>query len=257
MQFPRLLLPRIAVWRTPTDLNIGGPSSPLVLSRVPPELPEIIESLDGSHSLADLNHEFDPQWVSWLLAVLDSHGYLGDGPSLTDPFNVRVHGESVLAHRLSALLAASSRTTSVRHYEYSFDPTALHLVAAGTAEVDRVLVTELQKQHCAHLIVRADETTATVGPFVIPGMTSCLTCEDLARRDQDPTWPVQAFQLGQVETHPGPWLCSWAGSTAVAHALVYARGLVPESASTTVEISAWDGRVTYRGWPVHPECPWH
>jgi len=257
MQFPRLLLPRIAVWRTPTDLNIGGPSSPLVLSSVPPQLAEIVELLDGSHAVSDLNHDFDPEWVAWLLGVLDSHGYLTEGPNQSEPLNVRVHGESVLARRLSALLAASSRTTSVKHYEYSFDPTALHVVAASTVEVDRVLVTELQKQHCAHLIVRADDTTATVGPFVIPGMTSCLTCEDLSRRDQDPTWPVQAFQLGGVETHPGPCLCSWASATAVAHALVYARGLVPESASTTVEISAWDGRVTYRGWPVHPQCPWH
>jgi len=257
MQYPRLLLPRIAVWRTPTDLTIGGPSSPLVLSCVPPQLTDIVESLDGFHGVRDLKHDFDPEWVDWLLTVLDSHGYLAEGPSRSELLNVRVHGDSVLARRLSALLAASSRTTSVKHYEYSFDPTALHVVASSTVEADRVVVTELQKQHCAHLIVRADETTATVGPFVIPGMTSCLTCEDLSRRDQDPTWPVQAFQLGKVDAHPGPCVCSWASATAVAHALVYARGLVPESASTTLEISAWDGRVTYRGWPVHPQCPWH
>ena len=213
--------------------------------------------LDGSHSVVELNHDFSPQWVEWLLTVLDSHGYLKDGPAQSQQLNVRVHGDSALARRVATLLAASSRTTTVKDYEHSFDPTALHVVAASTVEVDRVLTDELQKQRCAHLIVRADETTATVGPFVIPGMTSCVTCADLSRRDMDPTWPVQAFQLGQVETHPGPWLCSWAAATAVAHALVYGRGLIPESASTTLEISAWDGRVTYRGWPVHPQCPWH
>jgi len=158
----------------------------------------------------------------------------------------------VVARRISALLAASTRNQGP-----PVDPPALHLVAGSTVEVDRVLIADLASGHRPHLIVRADEHTATVGPFVIPGVTSCLTCCDLGRRDLDSTWPVQVFQLSQVETRPGPWLSSWVSATAVAHAMVYARGLLPPSASTTMEISAVDGRVTYRSWPVHAQCPWH
>lgn len=257
MQFPRLLLPRIAVWRTPSDLHVGGPHSSLVLSSVPSELADAVESLDGSHSLDDLHKICDQEWVMWLLAVLDSHGLLAEGQDGPRRVNVTVHGTGILATRVSALLAASSRAQIVERNGYSFDPTTLHLVVPSTAEADRVLIADLEKQRCPHLIVRADERTATVGPFVIPEVTSCLTCSDLARRDVDPTWPVQVFQLSRVETHPESWLCSWASATAVAHAMVYAHGLMPESASTTIEMSAWDGRVTYRGWPKHPQCPWH
>ena len=37
-----------------------------------------------------------------------------------------------------------------------------------------------------------------VGPLVVPGVTSCLTCADLHRADRDSAWPAVAMQLRGV-----------------------------------------------------------
>ncbi|HKC29580.1 MAG TPA: hypothetical protein VKB75_16310, partial [Jatrophihabitans sp.] len=42
-----------------------------------------------------------------------------------------------------------------------------------------------------------------VGPLVLPGLTSCLRCADLHRRDRDPAWSALAVQLTIARRH-GP-----------------------------------------------------
>ena len=245
MLYPRLLLPRIAVWRSTTDLHIGGADSQFVLNSVPHRLGEIIPLLDGYHSLDDLGRVCDPPWVSWLIEALQCHDLLADGVSRTPPADIRVEGTGQLADVVYALLPPPGLGQVLR------------IVAMPTVETDRVMVADLNRQRVPYLVLRADEHTASVGPFVIPGQTSCLTCQDLTRRALDPTWPVQVFQLARLEATPSTALCCWAGAMALAHATAYTRGLTPESASTTIELSAQDGRVTYRSWPIHPDCKYH
>ena len=43
--------------------------------------------------------------------------------------------------------------------------------------------------------MRVRDGTGLVGPLVIPGVTSCLECADLHRRDRDAAWPAVAAQL--------------------------------------------------------------
>ena len=246
MHFPRLLVPRIAVWRTPHDLHVGGPDSPLVLNCVPPELADTVELLDGYHSIDELSLVSSESWTSWLLSTLDEHGFLADGPEYSPRLSFTVHGTGDLGERISMELA---------HLPPNPHAEALHIVATAAVEVDRVLIAELLSRRVPHLLVRVSQYKASVGPFVIPGLTSCVTCGDLARREMDPTWPVQVFQLSRIETHPTSFLSSWASALAAVHAEIYARGLIPESASTTIEMMAHDARVTYRPWSRHPECP--
>jgi bacteriocin biosynthesis cyclodehydratase domain-containing protein len=46
-----------------------------------------------------------------------------------------------------------------------------------------------------HALVAVKETTAQIGPLVLPGRSACLRCVELARADRDPAWPVLAAQL--------------------------------------------------------------
>ncbi|HVX69123.1 MAG TPA: hypothetical protein VHA79_05470 [Mycobacteriales bacterium] len=46
-----------------------------------------------------------------------------------------------------------------------------------------------------HAMVMVKETTAQIGPLVVPGRSPCLRCVELARADRDPAWPVLAAQL--------------------------------------------------------------
>jgi len=249
MRFPRLLLPRIAVWRSSCDLHLGGSASPVVLRRVPPQIADVVDLLDGRHPLDDLVAVCDRQWVLWLLSALESHCLVADGPAGPSPVGIRVEGTGGLAQAITDLLPGPPSGP--------LGECAVRIIAAPSLEADRVLVAGLHRDKVPYLLVQACDRWASVGPFVIPGQTSCVTCLDLTRRGLDPTWPVQVFQLSQRVIPPDPLLCSWASATAVAHALAYTRGLTPESASTTVELSAEDGRLTYRHWPVHPDCPCH
>jgi hypothetical protein len=52
-----------------------------------------------------------------------------------------------------------------------------------------------QVRHRPHLPVVIRETTAVIGPLVLPGQTPCLRCVELTRGDRDPAWPVLAAQL--------------------------------------------------------------
>jgi hypothetical protein len=53
----------------------------------------------------------------------------------------------------------------------------------------------LHARECAHLAVRLGVDHGVVGPLVNPGLTSCLRCADLHRRDRDPAWTALAVQL--------------------------------------------------------------
>jgi len=252
MEFPRLLLPRVAVWRTPGELVVGGPDRAVAFGAVPPRVADLVGLLDGTHSLDQLTQACERHWVQWVLGHLARHHLLAEGPETAAPLAVEVLGEGVLAQCVAEALAGVAGTPG---------PGArrgrpLYIVAPGTVEADRVLVAELKSRGLPHLVVRAGMETGVVGPFVLPG-TTCLTCTDLARRAGDPSWPVQVFQLSQIPADPPVWLCTWAAATAAAHALAYTRGLSPESTATTVEMSAATGRLTYRRWPRHPECTGH
>jgi len=251
MQFPRLLVPRIAVWRSPDDLHVGGPNSLLVLNNVPRKLVDVIELLDGHHSITELYQVCEDNWVDWLLSALAAQAALADGPPQLDPIPIQIHGNGVLARRITMLLKGVAVPATEP------DKQILHIVAPSTVEADRVLLTDLVCRRVNHLVVTATQDRASVGPFVIPGLTSCSLCPDLTRRALDPTWPIQAFQLSRIDSHPNPVMRTWASATAVGHIMAFAKGITPESASSTIELSASDSYLTYRDWPQHPECACH
>ncbi|MDR2931281.1 MAG: hypothetical protein LBV06_10325 [Propionibacteriaceae bacterium] len=129
------------------------------------------------------------------------------------------------------------------------------IVAATTVEPDRVSLNELTRSGRRHLVIRLNDTRARVGPFVFPGKTSCVGCDDRAQRDADPTWPLRLFQLAQIQAEPHPVLTAWALGLAATQLLSHASGHIPQATSTIIQLSLDDGRVTYRRQPWHDQCP--
>ncbi len=70
------------------------------------------------------------------------------------------------------------------------------VVLAGAPIVDPAVSDDLVNRAIPHLPVTLVETTATVGPLLVPGDGPCLRCIDLYRTDRDPDWPLVAAQLG-------------------------------------------------------------
>lgn len=108
-----------------------------------------------------------------------------------------------------------------------------------------------------YLTVSLGVDSGIVGPLVLPGMTSCLRCADLHRRDRDPAWPALSVQL-TVPRRYGP-ASSAAVATIVAgvaaqQALAFLDGDHPACVEGTIELHLPDWRLRRRSWPAHPEC---
>lgn len=168
--------------------------------------------------------------------------------------------EAVGQSRLVAARRAVRRVTdAVRTvpFDQTHEP---DLVILTDALVPRPEVVDtLMTSGLPHLLVRTRDTSGVVGPFVVPGCTSCLRCADLHRCDRDECWPAVAAQLaGQTQ------LTDLAGTHATAalavrqalDAAAWLRGgdRPPATCEVTVELDLQDATLRHRGWSAHPSC---
>ncbi len=119
------------------------------------------------------------------------------------------------------------------------------------------LVAGLHDAGVAHLVATVRGEAGVVGPLVVPGVTSCLRCAELHRRDADPRWPVLAAQLTAAAHGPsGSTLTCWATALAAAQqVLAYLEGSgSPAALSAVVELRPPDLTPRRRPWPPHRSC---
>ncbi|NYJ04534.1 ThiF family adenylyltransferase [Petropleomorpha daqingensis] len=119
------------------------------------------------------------------------------------------------------------------------------------------LVAGLQRAGVPHLVATVRGQTGVVGPFVVPGSTSCLRCADLHRRDADPRWPGFAAQLTAGEAPPSgaTVTCLLTAVTAAVQVLAFLDGAsAPAAVGATLEFSPPQLLPRVRRWPVHPGC---
>lgn len=144
-------------------------------------------------------------------------------------------------------------------------PALVVLAPTGAGRPDAA---ELVRAGTPHLLVAVRETTAVVGPLVLPGLTCCLGCLDHHRAERDPAWPVVAAQLDR-RGRAGPGgragtdacdvaLAGLAAALAALQALAWLDAPVcgppPATAGGTLELALPDWRVRRRSWAVHPSC---
>jgi hypothetical protein len=101
---------------------------------------------------------------------------------------VYVAGANYLGASIASLIpeAGFSRADSARTASVLVFPSVAHSLVGDQDFAER--------ERLPHLHVGIRHTSAVVGPLVVPGFTSCLRCNYLHRRDQDPSWP--AYFLG-------------------------------------------------------------
>jgi hypothetical protein len=115
----------------------------------------------------------------------------------------------------------------------------------------------LHARSAAHLLVRLASDHGTVGPLVLPALTSCLRCADLHRLDRDPAWNALAVQLGLPHRATGVSevaLATVVAGLAAMQALDFLDGGRPATIEGTLELHPPDWRVRRRSWPAHPDC---
>ena len=159
---------------------------------------------------------------------------------------------------------AAAVTDAVRRVAPDTDLTPLPIgrrpdlvVVACDEPIDAERRESLHARRCTHLTVRLNDDTGAVGPLVLPGLSSCLRCADLHRRDRDPAWGALAAQLSLPRRY-GPAsdaaLATTIAGVAAREALAYLDGEVPATVGATLEIQLPDWRIRRRSWPAHESC---
>lgn len=119
------------------------------------------------------------------------------------------------------------------------------------------LAAAVHRSGVPHLVATVRGGTGVIGPLVVPGVTSCLRCADLHRRDADPGWPSLAAQLTSTEPPPSgsTVTCLLTAATAALQVLAYLDGSgAPVTLGATVELRPPDLVPRVRRWPAHPAC---
>lgn len=131
------------------------------------------------------------------------------------------------------------------------------VVIASDTGTGRSRAAELVRAGTAHLLVRIEENTGVVGPFVVPGHTSCLRCMDLHRTDRDPGWPT-VLHHADLTRPPVPacdvTLATLVAGLAAAQVLGHLAGHDVPTVDGTIETSLPHALPRRRSWRPHVAC---
>ncbi len=180
--------------------------------------------------------------------------------------SIRVHGRGPLSELLvEALRCSGARLRQSSQPHAAVPPAGADLfVLSDCLVADPRLVRDLHSHRVAHLLVRVRDGVGLVGPLVIPGVTSCLDCADLHRRDRDAAWPAVAAQLRDtVGTADRATVLATAALalSQVSRVIGAVRGSdsmpdpgPPPALNSTLEFDVHAGSIVTRHWPRHPLC---
>lgn len=176
--------------------------------------------------------------------------------------SIRVHGRGPLSDLLVETLQCSGaliRHSSQPHAAVTADTDLV--VLSDCLVADPRLLRDLHAGRVPHLPVRVRDGTGLVGPLVMPGVTSCLNCGDLHRRDRDAAWPAVAAQLRDTVAHADR--ATVLGTAALAleqvnRVIAAVRGShdpgAPPTLNATLEFDLGAGSIVTRRWERHPLC---
>jgi bacteriocin biosynthesis cyclodehydratase domain-containing protein len=201
-----------------------------------------------------------------LVAQLVSAGVAtrGDRNCAERAASIRVHGRGPLSDLIvQALRGSGARIGHSSQPHATVTAAAVDLVVlADYLVTDPRIVRDLHNAGVAHLPVRVRDGTGLVGPLVIPGVTSCLGCADLHRRDRDAAWPAIAAQLRDtVGVADRATLLATAALalSQVNRVIAAVRGQhadpePPSALNATLEFDLHASSIVARQWTRHPLC---
>jgi len=176
-------------------------------------------------------------------------------PADLSPAGIREQGAGT---RATAVTAPLRRTSAALSVVTGSAPDADVTVVAPTSSSPAPEVLAAVRSR-PHLLVGVRETTASVGPFVLPGVTPCLRCLHLARADRDPQWGAMTAQL--TGARRGVEACdvvlaTIAAALAVTQVLGYVDTAAPPQSTSAglLEMDLADGRLRRRTVAAHPSC---
>lgn len=249
-------------------VQVGWDPRRAVLVRPPGELTAtklaaVLRSMRSPTPMTELQRQADGEDLTDLVTQLVNHGVAtrGSRPTAARAASIRVHGRGPL----SDLLVPALRSSGVR-IGHSSQP---HATVSSTVDLvvladylvaDPRILRDLHSTGVPHLAVRVRDGTGLVGPLVIPGVTSCLSCADLHRRDRDAAWPAIAAQLRDTVgvADRATLLATAALALGQVNQVIAAvrgqRPAPPSALNATLEFDLNSSAIVARQWTRHPLC---
>jgi bacteriocin biosynthesis cyclodehydratase domain-containing protein len=226
-------------------------------------LAAVLRAMHSPVPLSDLQRQAGEE-LGDLIAELVTAGVVTQGGRQRPgrSASIRVHGRGPLSELLVEALRCSGarvKQTSQSHAAVTSDDADL-VVLSDNLVADPRMLRDLHGQGVAHLAVRVRDGTGLVGPLVVPGVTSCLACADLHRRDRDAAWPAVAAQLRDTvgvadrATLLATAALALSQINRVIGAVRGSDGGPPQALNATLEFDVHAGSIVARQWPKHPLC---
>ncbi|OBB89072.1 cyclodehydratase [Mycobacterium colombiense] len=237
------------------------------------ELATLLRTMWSPTPLAELQHRAldfgltDADGLRNLVARLVDAGVATEcGQPRARAASVRIHGRGPLSELMLETLRCSGARiahSSQPHAAVSASDVDL-VVLSDFLVADPRMVRDLHHQGVAHLLVRVRDGIGLVGPLVIPGVTSCLGCADLHRRDRDAAWPAICAQLREtvgvadratVLATAALALSQVNRVIAAVHGQEAGAGPAPpQTLNATLEFDLHSSAIVTRPWAKHPLC---
>ncbi|WP_081511909.1 hypothetical protein [Nocardia donostiensis] len=267
-----MLHPRVMILSRPCGtVQLGWDPDTALLVDAPgltaAQVMAFLRLLDGLHTRPQVlwlagEHGVRTPQTEGLLAALDTAGLLVHPEAPVGRVrSVLVHGLGPLSDAVAAGLRGlgvrPGRSRGNRHEPLPAGRRCDLVVLCDTLVPDPRLVDQLVRGRIAHLMVRVRDGTGVVGPLVLPGLTSCLRCADLARRDRDTAWPRLAAQLLDRVGHAtaaGIAATAALALTELEAVVACSRLRAPATLDTTLELDLGSHRLRRRHWRPHPGC---
>jgi len=256
---PRLPL----VWRSPTSAQFGIDPPAVILTDVTEIQERILAALVAgiSRSGLDMLARSHPTECDDLLDVVSR--VLVAAPPHAPNARIAVLGTGPLTESIARILAASGAMVNIAEHAVELtnpDPDLAILV--GHFAIPPSVHSHWLRRDILHLSVVISDSAAEIGPVVTPGLTGCLLCVDLHRRDADPAWPAVATQLmGRTSHAETPVLIAEAAAETSRMALHHlgrvgytVNDQTPAEATSSVRIDHATGRRDESLRFRHPEC---
>jgi hypothetical protein len=191
------------LWRTPTTLQFG-PTAVTTVDEPEPWAQRLVRELERGIPDAAL----EPVAVAFgapvdagtALVRRLAPALLPVGDPVRTSITVQVahdverrHGERILSGIAACGFDVGATTWHGAAGEAPDGSGPVVVVANHLVEPRRV--SPLMARDLPHLPVVLSGRTVEVGPFIVPGRTSCIMCQAAHRRDLDPSWPTVAAQL--------------------------------------------------------------
>ncbi len=240
------------VWRSPTALQFGVDEPRLVLDDLDPVDERLLAALElgTTRPALDVIAREAGGRVEDAGALLDRLDGLLEAPPPRRPSAVTVLGGGPVAGLLARVLREHGVPEGT---ERGADPALV--VLCGEHVLAPASHAAWLRRDVPHLPVLLGDTSARIGPLVVPGETACLGCLERHRADADPAWSAIAGQLlGRPAPAPGAVvvveLAALAARTVLA--LLDHREVLGDGEQLRVDLAT--GAVSRRSWAPHPEC---